>query len=67
MKEPIWKKIVSEHIVCNTGRRETVRSGTSENDEFRTKTGIMFYNNKRMNLCLLNPHSDKPSKMIPKK
>jgi hypothetical protein len=52
--------MVSEHIVSNTGRRERVRSGISGIDEVTNQN-----KDKRIRLCLLNPHSDKHSKMIP--
>ena len=64
MEEPIWKKIVSEHIVSNTGRKERVRSGNSEPAEIKSKRKSMCRYYKRIGLCLLNPHSDKPSKII---
>jgi hypothetical protein len=43
MKEPTWKKIVSEHIVSNTGRKERVRSGISGAAEitYQTKLDVL--------------------------
>ena len=38
MKERTWKKIVSEHIVSNTGRKERIRSGISEPAEITYQT-----------------------------
>jgi hypothetical protein len=65
MKERIWKKIVLNisSLILEEGKQSVPKF--QELTKLRTKTKIMFCNNKRIHLCLLNPHSDKPSKMIP--